>query len=83
MRRPNAREQMAAAVEPFTELDEASYGALFDRFADHRVMMLGEYTHGTSEFYRSCAAISRHLIRHHGFNVVAVEADWPDAAVVA
>ena len=54
----------------------------FDRFADARVVLLGEASHGTSEFYRARAAISRRLIERHGFNIVAVEADWPDAATI-
>jgi erythromycin esterase-like protein len=57
----------------------ADFGAFFDRYGDARVVLLGEATHGTSEFYRARAAITRHLIKHHGFNIVAVEADWPDA----
>jgi erythromycin esterase-like protein len=57
-----------------------AFGANFDRYGDAAVVLLGEATHGTSEFYRARAAISRHLITHHGFNIVAVEADWPDAA---
>jgi erythromycin esterase-like protein len=52
----------------------------FDRFADAKVVLLGEATHGTSEFYRARAAITQRLIEKHGFNIVAVEADWPDAA---
>ncbi|HSC18256.1 MAG TPA: erythromycin esterase family protein [Rhizomicrobium sp.] len=56
------------------------FGAAFERFGDARVVLLGEATHGTSEFYRARAAISRVLIERHGFNIVAVEADWPDAA---
>jgi len=56
------------------------FGACFDRFGDARLVLLGEATHGTSEFYRARAAITRHLVRHHGFGLVAVEADWPDAA---
>jgi erythromycin esterase-like protein len=60
----------------------AAFGTLFDRFADQRIVLLGEASHGTSEFYRARAAITRHLIAHHGFTVVAVEADWPDAAVI-
>ncbi|MBU6444046.1 MAG: erythromycin esterase family protein [Alphaproteobacteria bacterium] len=56
------------------------FGTFFDRYGDARVVLLGEATHGTSEFYRARAAVTRHLIRHHGFNIVAVEADWPDAA---
>src|SRR4051794_18167950 len=57
-----------------------AFGALFDRYADAKVVLLGEATHGTSEFYRARAAITRRLIEHHGFTIVAVEADWPDAA---
>ncbi|GEO12773.1 erythromycin esterase family protein [Microvirga aerophila] len=57
-----------------------AFGALFDRFADAKVVLLGEATHGTSEFYRARAAITQRLIMEHGFNIVAVEADWPDAA---
>src|SRR5438874_10615527 len=55
-------------------------GALFDRFADAKVVLLGEATHGTAEFYQARAAITRRLIAQHGFSIVAVEADWPDAA---
>jgi erythromycin esterase-like protein len=60
--------------------DEVAFGAMFDRFADAKVVLLGESSHGTSEFYRARAAITRRLIEKHGFNIVAVEADWPDAA---
>jgi erythromycin esterase-like protein len=45
-------------------------------------VLLGEATHGTSEFYRARAAITRSLIERHGFTIVAVEADWPDAAAI-
>ena len=54
----------------------------FDRFAASRVVLLGEASHGTSEFYRARAAITRRLIERHGFTIVAVEADWPDAAAI-
>lgn len=64
---------------PAPELAE-EFGAFFDRFGDATVVLLGEATHGTSEFYRARAAITRRLIAKHGFTVVAVEADWPDAA---
>ena len=52
----------------------------FAQFADARVVLLGEASHGTSEFYRARAAITRRLIEDHGFSILAVEADWPDAA---
>lgn len=74
-----AKELGAAASDlpPPEQVD--AFGANFEQFADADLVLLGEATHGTSEFYRARAAISRHLIRHHGFNIVAVEADWPDA----
>ena len=73
---------IAQAAEPLPDIDEAEFGAMFDRFGDARVVLLGEASHGTSEFYRARAAISRRLIERHGFNIVAVEADWPDAATI-
>ena len=73
---------IAEAAEPLPDFESPAFGELFDRFADRRVVLLGEATHGTSEFYRARAAITRHLIEHHGFSAVAVEADWPDAAAV-
>lgn len=60
--------------------DVEEFGAAFDVFGNADVVLLGESTHGTSEFYAARAAITRRLIEHHGFTVVAVEADWPDAA---
>jgi erythromycin esterase-like protein len=61
---------------------DEDFAAVLERFADHRVVLLGESTHGTAEFYDARAAITRHLIERHGFTLVAVEADWPDAASV-
>ena len=69
-----------AAAEPLPDLDDPAFGPLFDRFSEARVVLLGEASHGTSEFYRARAAITRRLVEHHGFTIVAVEADWPDAA---
>jgi protein-L-isoaspartate(D-aspartate) O-methyltransferase len=71
-----------AAAEPLPDLDDPAFGKLFDRFANARVVLLGEASHGTSEFYRARDAITRRLIEAHGFNIVAVEADWPDAASI-
>jgi protein-L-isoaspartate(D-aspartate) O-methyltransferase len=71
-----------AAAEPLPDIDDPAFAAFFDRFGDARVVLLGEASHGTSEFYRARDAISRRLIERHGFNIVAVEADWPDAASI-
>jgi protein-L-isoaspartate(D-aspartate) O-methyltransferase len=73
---------IAEVAEPLPDFDDSAFGRLFDRFADRRVVLLGEASHGTSEFYRARAAITRRLIEQHGFTIVAVEADWPDAAAV-
>ncbi len=70
---------IAEAAEPFGDLDELA--RLAERFAHKRVVLLGEATHGTAEFYNARAAITAMLVEKHGFNIVAVEADWPDAAV--
>jgi erythromycin esterase-like protein len=75
-------EMIAEAAEDLPNFDDLAFGALFDRFADRRVVLLGEASHGTAEFYRARAAITRHLIARHGYTIVAVEADWPDAATV-
>ena len=73
---------IAQAAEPLPNIDDPEFGAKFDRFGDARVVLLGEASHGTSEFYRARAEISRRLIERYGFNIVAVEADWPDAATI-
>ncbi len=69
-------------VEPIDDIDEVELGPLLDRIGDARVVLLGEASHGTSEFYRMRARITRELVTRKGFNFVAVEADWPDAARV-
>jgi protein-L-isoaspartate(D-aspartate) O-methyltransferase len=68
------------AAEPLGSIDDENIDALLDRIGDARVVLLGEATHGTSEFYRMRARITRELVLRRGFTVVAVEADWPDAA---
>jgi erythromycin esterase-like protein len=55
------------------------YQPLLDLIGDARFVLLGEASHGTHEFYRERAQITKLLIQHKGFTVVAVEADWPDA----
>jgi erythromycin esterase-like protein len=75
-------ELIARAAEPLPDIDDPAFGSFFDRFGDARVVCLGEASHGTSEFYRARAAITRRMIERHGFTMVAVEADWPDAAVI-
>jgi protein-L-isoaspartate(D-aspartate) O-methyltransferase len=75
-----ARTAVREAAEPFGDIESAELGPLLERIGDARVVLLGEASHGTSEFYRMRARITRELIERHGFRIVAVEADWPDAA---
>lgn len=55
------------------------YDALLESVGDRPLVLLGEATHGTREFYRMRAEITLRLIREKAFDAVAVEADWPDA----
>jgi erythromycin esterase len=69
-------EEVAALARPLT--DAGDLDVLLDRIGDARVVMLGEASHGTHEFYRWRAAITQRLIEEKGFSFVAVEGDWPD-----
>lgn len=71
-----------AAEQPLPNLEDPTFASAFDRYADRRVVLLGEASHGTSEFHRARAAITQRLIERHGFSFVAVEADWPDALTI-
>jgi len=51
---------------------------LLNDLADRSVVMLGEASHGTHEYYTWRTAISKRLIQEKGFRFIAVEGDWPD-----
>ncbi|MEX2403307.1 MAG: protein-L-isoaspartate(D-aspartate) O-methyltransferase, partial [Balneolales bacterium] len=68
------------AAEPVQDIGTVDLDALMDRIGDSRVVLMGEASHGTAEFYDMRARMSKELIEQKGFNIVAVEADWPDAA---
>ena len=70
---------IAGEAEPFEEIERADVDALLRRIGDARVVLLGEASHGTGEFYRFRARVTKALIEQKGFTIVAVEADWPDA----
>jgi erythromycin esterase-like protein/predicted phosphoribosyltransferase len=55
------------------------YDRLMDRIGDARFVLLGEASHGTHEFYRERAEITKRLVTEKGFTAVALEADWTDA----
>lgn len=59
--------------------DDSDYSILLDAIGDRRLVLLGEASHGSHEFYRERARLTKLLIEKLGFIAVAVEADWPDA----
>jgi erythromycin esterase-like protein len=69
---------IAAAAHPI-EGATRDYDPLLTVIGQASFCLLGEATHGTHEFYRDRAEITKRLIKEKGFNAVAVEADWPDA----
>lgn len=68
--------------EHFSDIDSANLDGLLKRIGNSRLVLIGEASHGTAEFYDMRARITRELIEKKGFNIVAVEADWPDATSI-
>lgn len=70
------KERIAQIARPWSKLEDMD--ALLDRVGDAQYVLLGEASHGTSEFYIWRSHISRRLMQEKGFNFIAVEGDWPD-----
>ncbi len=73
-----AIEALRNSLHPLTGTG-GDYDPLFDRIGDAQFVLIGEASHGTHEFYRERAEITKRLIVERHFTAVAVEADWPDA----
>jgi erythromycin esterase-like protein len=52
---------------------------VMERIGDRPIVLIGEASHGTHEFYEMRAELTRRLIVERGFAAVVAEADWPDA----
>jgi erythromycin esterase-like protein len=88
---PRSRDQSSSVHRADTPLAQAlravvplkgardDYSPLINRIGEARFALLGEASHGTHEFYRERAEITKRLIEEKGFTAIAVEADWPDA----
>ena len=72
------RDVVARAAVPLTGAPD-DYDALLGMIGDSRLVLLGEASHGTHEFYKERAQITKRLVTEKGFTAVAVEADWPAA----
>lgn len=73
-------ELIAQSSEHFANIDDVNLDNLMERIGDSRVVLLGESSHGTAEFYEMRARITKELIEKKGFTIITAEADWPDAA---
>ncbi|MDX1691486.1 MAG: erythromycin esterase family protein [Acidimicrobiia bacterium] len=69
------RERFAARALPLRDVGDLD--PLLDRVGDARIVLLGEASHGTAEYYRWRDALTRRLITEQDFDFVAVEGDWP------
>jgi protein-L-isoaspartate(D-aspartate) O-methyltransferase len=75
-------ELVGTCAEPFDDVEHPELAPLLERVGKARLVLLGEASHGTSDFYRMRAGITRALIEEAGFDFVAAEADWPDAGEI-
>jgi erythromycin esterase len=66
-------QEKSLPLESTTDLDP-----LIQKIGDARIVMLGEASHGTHDYYTWRAQITKRLIKEKGFNFIAVEGDWPD-----
>lgn len=80
MKDRNIIEALRREARPF---DGTDFDYLLECIGEASIVLLGEATHGTREFYRLRAEISKRLIVEKGFDAIAVEADWPDALRVS
>lgn len=73
-------EEIRSLGAPLSTTDDLD--PLLERVGDARIVQIGEASHGTSDYYRWRAELTRRLVDEHGFSFVAVEGDWPDCAAV-
>jgi erythromycin esterase-like protein len=75
---PKLLEALREKLQPLPGTAQ-DYDRLMDLVGDARYVLIGEASHGTHEFYRERAEITKRLIKEKNFTAVAAEADWPDA----
>jgi erythromycin esterase-like protein len=70
------------ALQPIDNLSDPPLDDFVNRVGDAQIVLLGDSTHGTAEFYELRARMSLKLIKEKPFNLVAIEADWPDVEAI-
>ena len=73
----NSAEAVRKVAQPFG--GESGYVPVLELIGDASVVLLGEASHGTHDFYQERAGLTKRLIEEKGFRILALEADWPDA----
>jgi len=73
---------ISRSADTIPSIAESDLSPLLERIGSAKVVLLGEATHGSAEFYDMRARITQELVENHGFNIVAIEADWPDVVQV-
>ncbi|HWL13380.1 MAG TPA: erythromycin esterase family protein, partial [Ureibacillus sp.] len=76
------RKLISAIKEQSLPLNDQGLDKIIEAIGDARIVMIGEASHGTSEFYTIRAELSKRLIEQKGFQVIAVEGDWPAVQAV-
>lgn len=79
---PPVTDLLRANVTHLPPVNDPSFASYFHKFGNSKIVLIGDGSHGTSEFYTARAKITQYLIQNHGFNLVAAEADWPDAEAI-
>jgi erythromycin esterase-like protein len=74
-----ALSEIARAAQPLSFSAQGEYDSLLAEIGEARIVLIGEASHGTHDFYRERARITRRLIEEKQFAAVAIEGDWPDA----
>jgi erythromycin esterase-like protein len=72
---PSAPSVVASVAKPISD----GHDELLDCIGDSEIVLIGEASHGTHDFYSLREKLTRRLIAEKGFRIVALEADWPDA----
>ncbi|OOF97406.1 hypothetical protein ASPCADRAFT_505763 [Aspergillus carbonarius ITEM 5010] len=73
---------LTTAAHPLPPIHHPSFASHFDDICSSRITLLGDGSHGTSQFYSARSEITKRLVTHHGVTTIAIEADWPDAEAV-
>jgi erythromycin esterase-like protein len=82
MEQKTPQDLLKANATQLPEISDPSFASNFGEFGKYQLVLIGDATHGTHEFYEARAKITQFLIEKYDFNILAIEADWPDAEII-